>query len=474
MELALPYYPFEAVRSIKFTRLILAIAWIICLLSLLVDNGFYLFITLTTLLILIRLLWFQRHPGILIFAFFMQWVQVAGFVWWMISLGFTMDSVSPSAPLAVILSCIGLILMALIIRTMIKPLAMPSLEHMKREALAINEKKLLLLYVISTAFFTSAGFIFGATSGFAQILTSISDLKWLFLLWYGYVVWVKKRNRIYLLYITIYEFGAGFYSFFSSFKEVLFFIIILLITFIVSVKGKQLLAAIASCAIFIWLFLSWIVIKGDYRKFLNQGTSKQAVHVTREEAYSKVFEQVSNLSVNNYRRSLNTGLYRVQYVYHLALAMDRVPHTMPYQGGQVWWNNISFVLTPRLLFPDKGVYDASVKTSKFTGRKFAGQQQGASFSLGYFADAYVDFGPVSMFIPIALIALFVGLIYRTFYRMEKLNLFLRYAIINVVLYVFISFESDGLFLFGRLFVGFLTFFILGKLVFPALQRWIYR
>lgn len=449
-------------------------AWVLCLLSLLLDNGLYLFICLATLLILVRLLWFQRHPGIIIFAFFLQWVQVVGFVWWMMSLGFRIDQFSSSAPIAVIVSCIGLILMAAVIRWRIKPLGMPSIEYLQSEALKINEKKLLLLYVISTAFLTSAGFIFGITSGFAQILTSIADLKWLFLLWYGYVVWIKKKNRIYLLYIVLYEFGAGFYSFFSSFKEVLFFAIILLLTFIVRIKGKQLLIAMVVCAVFIWLFLSWIVIKGDYRQFLNQGTRRQAVKVSREEAYTKVFEQVGNLSVENYRLSLNTGLYRVQYVYHLALSMDRVPSTMPYQNGAVWWENITFVLTPRLLFPDKPIYDASIKTSKFTGRRFAGQQQGASFSLGYFADAYVDFGPFWMFVPILLIGFMVSLIYRTFYRMEKLNIFLRYAIINVVLYVFISFESDGLFLFGRLFIGSLTFYILARTVFPMIQRWVYK
>ncbi|HYF31982.1 MAG TPA: hypothetical protein VD993_12755 [Chitinophagaceae bacterium] len=474
MELSIPYGISERISRIRFNRQIQIPAWILCLLALLVNNGFYLFICMVTLLILIRLLWFQRHPGIIMFAFFMQWVQVVGFVWWMMSLGFEVDRVSPNAPLAIILSCIGLVLMAVVLNLRIRPLGMPSIEYLQAEALKINDKKLLLLYVISTALLTSAGFVFGITSGFAQILTSVSDLKWLFMLWYGYVVWIKRKNRIYLLYIAVYEFAAGFYSFFSSFKEVLFFIIILLITFIVRIKGKQLIGAILTCAVFIWLFLSWIVIKGDYRQFLNQGTRKQAVHVTREEAYTKVFEQVSNLSMDNYRLSLNTGLYRVQYVYHFALAIDRVPALMPYQNGQVWLDNITFVLTPRLLFPDKEIYDASIKTSKFTGRRFAGQQQGASFSLGYFADAYVDFGPIWMFIPIILIGFFVSAIYRTFYKMENLNVFLRFAIINVVLYVFISFESDGLFLFGRLFIGSLTFFILAKTVFPALQRWVYK
>ncbi|MGB8192872.1 MAG: hypothetical protein WCF67_13170 [Chitinophagaceae bacterium] len=472
--MALPYRISEHIDNIRFSKYIQVFAWILCLLSLLLENGTYLCICFATLLILIRLVWFQRHPGIIAFAFFLQWVQVVSFVWWMMSLGFRMDQLSSSAPLAVTLSCIGLVAMGIFVRVCLKPLGMPSVEYLQSEALKINEKKLLLLYVISTAFFTSIGFIFGFTSGFAQILTSVADLKWLFLLWYGYVVWIKRKNRIYLLYIVIYEFAAGFYSYFSSFKEVLFFTIILLLTYVVRVKGKQMLGLLTICAVFIWLFLSWIIIKGDYRKFLNQGTSQQTVNVSREEAYTKVFEQVGNLSAENYRLSMNSGLYRLQYVYHLSLAMDRVPEVIPYQNGKVWENNISFVLTPRLFFPDKPIYDASLKASRFTGKQFAGQKQGASFSLGYFADAYVDFGPIWMLLPIILIAIMVGLIYRTFYNMLQINIFLRYAIINVVLYVFISFESDGLFLFGRLFIGALTFYILARTVFPAIQRWVYK
>jgi hypothetical protein len=78
-----------------------------------------------------------------------------------------------------------------------------------------------------------------------------------------------------------------------------------------------------------------------------------------------------------------------------------------------------------------------------------------------------------MFIPLALLALFIVFIYRLFYKMNDLNLFLRFAIINVILYTFISFEADGLFIFGRLLTSTIVFWALSKTVFPAIQRWLY-
>ena len=476
MEIAVPrrFRLFEAIKNVRLSTYIWAFLWFVTLLSLGLNNGVYLCICFATVLLIVKLLFFQRLPGIICFSLVMQWVQVFAFVLWMNFGGFDINYLSPKAADALILSCIGLLLMAFIIHVIVKKLGMPTLEYMESEAMKVNEKKLLVLYIVSTVFLTSIGFVLGSTSGFAQILVSIADFKWIFLLWYGYVIWIKKKNRIYLLYIVLYEFASGFYSYFSSFKEVIFYVIILAITFTVHVKFKQFIRLSTIFVILIPLFLSWSVIKGDYRNFLSQGRRSQTVSVSREQAYLKLGEQFQKLKWADFELATSMSLYRLQYILHFALAMERVPSVTPYQNGDVWYDNVMNVLKPRLLFPDKGIFDASVKTSKFTGRKFAGHNQGAAFSLGYFPDAYVDFGPIGMFFPIAVIALAVGLIYRNFYLQKKLNLFLKFAIINVVLKVFMSFENDGLFLVGRLVTGFFTFYLLSKWVFPKLQKWILK
>jgi hypothetical protein len=58
--------------------------------------------------------------------------------------------------------------------------------------------------------------------------------------------------------------------------------------------------------------------------------------------------------------------------------------------------------------------------------------------------------------------------------MYTLNALLRFGIINVCLYNFISFEADGLFLFGRLLTTFLVYLVLAKTVLPSLQKWMYK
>jgi hypothetical protein len=438
------------------------------------NNGFYTFICLLTLVFILAALWRYKMPGIFVFAFGMQWLQVFAYIIWMNVRDRPIDYLSKSGPNALFFSCAGLLLMALIIQLFLNRSRQYSDQEFEAQAKLINSKKLLTLYLVSTVFLSSIGFAFGNTSGLAQILVTLSSFKWIFFMAYAYVAWVNKKNRLILLLIILYEFTSGLYSFFSSFKEVLFYTLIVFISLIKQIKFRQLLVFLLVGFCLVALFFTWTVIKGSYRQFLNQGKKQQVVTVSQSEAFSMIGEKVSNLTWKNYQMASGLALYRLQYIYHLAIVMDRIPAVAPHENGKVWWENVTFVLTPRLLFPNKPVYEATVKTNKYTGFRYAGMQKGASFSLGYFADCYVDFGYIGMLFPLAMLALFVGLVFKTFYNMQQLNIFFRIAIINVTLINFASFEADGLFLFGRLLTSFVVLFFLSKTVMPKIQNWLYK
>jgi hypothetical protein len=438
------------------------------------SNGVYLYLCLLTMLAIIGTLWRNGRPGILIFSFFMQWTQVVTYVIWMDVNDWPIDRLSPHAGIAVLLSCVGLYIMALILAVGIKKMYVPSDESMAWSATLFNEKKLITLYLISTLFLGGIGFIFGNTSGFAQILVTLSSLKWIFFMLYGFVVLLKKGNRLILYGMIVFEFVTGLYSYFSSFKEVILITIVLSLTFIRRVSGRQLVYSLLLGALLSTLLFTWTAIKGEYRHYLNAGTRKQEINVSREAAFDKIGQQVSDLSWNRYQQAMNLSLYRLQYVFHLAKTMDRVPSVMPYENGQLWANNLSYVLVPRLLDPDKPIFDASIKTNKYTGMHYSGLKQGASFGLGYFADGYIDFGYIGMMLPLALLALLLVVICQTFYHLKKLNILMRYCLINASLFSFQSFESDAIYMVGRLVITFLVFWLLGSKFLPMLQNWLYK
>lgn len=274
--------------------------------------------------------------------------------------------------------------------------------------------------------------------------------------------------------MIVYEFTTSLYSYFSSFKQVILIVIILALTFIISITVRQIIYGLIVTALLIFLGVTWSAIKGDYRKFVSQGQKQQVVSVSREQAFDKIQKQVTQLRSQDYEIAAMVTLYRLQYILHLAKTMDRVPKVIPHEDGKLWKDNLEFVFLPRALFPNKPIFDASQKTNKYTGMNYSGFAKGVSFGLGYFADGYIDFGYIGMLLPLFLIALLVVFIYRVFYKMTSINILFRYGLINICIFNFSSFESDAIIVVGRLVITLIVFFALVRLVFPWLQRWLYK
>lgn len=461
-------------RKPKFSPAIIGLALTLLFGTLAFRNGIYLFACVLAAYLMLILLFRQGRPGMIVFAFLLQWVQVVTYVVWMDTMDMDINHFSRHADVAVTCSCIGLVVIAAIFSLTINRIPVISDAGFAKAAKAIDEKKILILYSISTLFLGGLQFALGGNSGFAQILATFSTLKWIFFMVYGYSCWANKKNWHIFAIMVLFEFTTSLYSYFSSFKEVILISIALGISLIRQVSFKQLLGGLVAGTVLLFIFIGWTAIKSDYRNYLNQGKGQQVVEVSRSEAFSKIGQKVGTLSWDDFQTASYLLMYRLQYIFHLAKSMDRVPDIMPHEDGELWWENVTYVLEPRLLFPNKPVYDATIKTVKYTGIHYAGRKKGASFSLGYFADSYIDFGYIGMFFPLALIGLALGGIYRLFNNLKDVNIVFRYALINVVFYEFCVFEADGLFLFGRLTLVTLVYYVLAKTLFPRLQSWLYK
>jgi hypothetical protein len=460
--------------TIQLSGLLIILAIVSCILITFLDNGIYMLCCLITLYLILFISWRSNRPGVITLTLVTQWIQVISFVIWMNVSDKNINFLSRHGGIAVICSCIGLLVITSVISIGIRKLPIPTREEFYEQARHINEKKILTLYLFSTFFLDSVGLLAGSNGGLVQIIQTLASVKWIFFLIYGYVSWINNKNRLILVIIILFEFGTGLYSYFSTFKDVILITIILVLTFIRNITFKQVFYSMLIAISLAILLLTWTAIKGEYRNYLNQGTKQQLVEVSRSDAFENILSQLKNLSWKKYEFAIGLFFYRLQYIYHMAVVMDRVPDIMPYEYGTVWWGNVSYVFMPRLFFPDKPTFDATIKTNKYTGLHYSGYKQGSSFSLGYFVDGYIDFGYIGMFVPLILIGLFIVIIYRMLYKQKKLSVLFRFASINVCLYPFFAFESDGLYLFGRLLLLFLVFWILCKTAFPPIQRWLYK
>lgn len=319
---------------------------------------------------------------------------------------------SPNASLAeaLRLSCIGIIALSCSIRILLP-------KHIPSNYLNFNVNKLFILYggFVLVEIITNS---VGQLGAFYQILYKLSILKWsiLFLIIY---TGIQRKKNFYFISIIGFEVLISVLSYFSTFKSVLF---IALISFLIlsfyyfKIKGRYFI--IIGTLSLILLF-TWQNIKEDYRIFLSGGERNQIVTVDFSDAYDKVIDLVKEKSYDA-QSTFDKTVNRVSYIDFFAESINYIPSIKPHTNGEVWTESILHILQPRLFFPNKGVIDDSHKTMAFTGLMLADAEQGTSISLGYIAESYVDFGEYIFVIPVILLGLLIGWLFRKLFD-SKIN-----------------------------------------------------
>lgn len=433
------------------------------------NNGIYLFIGALVFAFLIDQLQQPYKPSIFTIIFLFHFIQISAWIWMTNYLGVEVNYKSPHSGTAILLAYGGLIVLLLPVIYFHKKLPSISFKTLQKHADRISINKTFIAYLIAFFSMNALGAAAFAFAGLAQLILSLVKVKWFFFLLFGFQVVIKKKMiKEFLIFVAL-EFAMGFFSFFSDFKTVFFFLACLLLTFLVKVSLRHLVYVLISLTLLVSLGITWTSIKGEYREFLNQGSSTQTVQVTQGAAIDKLLELAEKQRDKDAAESF---FERLQYTWHIAKAMDHVPEIVDYQGGDNWMESISFALTPRFFNPDKPRYDASSKATKYTGIAYLKEGAGVSFSLGYFADGYVDFGYYGMFVPLALIGLLYGIVYMYFLKNSSNNFIFNYAVVGAIFMEFNALELDSTFLSGRLFATLVVFITLRFFFFPWLIKYL--
>ena len=460
------------INKIKIDNVSSFVLFCLIIVQLLIPNGFYLFACLGTFIILFFFLQQVHKPGVFTLILIQHTLQITATVILCNYLNKDINYRSLQSGKAVLASLVGLISMLLPVIYFQTKLPSLTKKDLVEEASKLSLNKAMYCYIV--AFFLSnilgsMAFLF---SSITQIIVSIVKIKWAFFLLFGFLSILKNEKKNYFYIFIALEFVSGFFSFFSDFKTVIYFVVILILTFVYSVNFRQIFLGTLIGIFLLYLALLWTTVKSDYRAFLNGGQKNQSVIVNKDDALGRLYDLSNNVDQGRLSSSTVEFLDRMQYTYHFAKTIERVPAVIPYQNGDNWLQNIEFTTTPRFLNPDKPILDNSLKASKYTGIRYAGSKQGVSFSLGYFAEFYIDFGIYGMMIGLLVLGLFYGKIYYYLMRNSSRNLILNYSIVGAFFLEFNALEMDGTYLLGRLLSSILTFFILIKFLFPWVMRFI--
>jgi len=337
-------------------------------------------------------------------------------------------------------------------------------------------KKLFTTYIVYSFFSAILNPVLLSVSG-GQMLMGLVFFKWAFLTFLIIHTSVIPSNTKYVLLFVILEILLSFSGFWASFKDYILVALGAFFTLNRKVSVKAIFATLLTVAITFFIFVVWSASKGKYRMYLTGGERSQTVVQTDQlKNISMLWSIVSeDFSAENFSESFERGrdalVYRISYVEYFALSLKQVPTFLPHENGQLLRDALEHVLKPRILFPDKKlIYDSDL-TSKYTGISFAGRDQGVSFSLGYVPEAYIDFGPVYMFIPIFFFGLLFGWMYKSL-MLKGYNIVWGICYSAPLFQYLWMFPVPGTKLLGWSITYFVNFYLINRYLVKYLDRWL--
>jgi hypothetical protein len=129
---------------------------------------------------------------------------------------------------------------------------------------------------------------------------------------------------------------------------------------------------------------------------------------------------------------------------------------------------VQHVLTPRVLFPDKSTLDDSKITTALLRRKITSD---TSISVGYIAQAHVDFGVPGMFLPVLIIGVMIGAAAK-YFMTRPAPLLIREAFTTATLFLAFPFGENIDKTLGGFVVDCLAMGLLLKFGYPMIARWL--
>ncbi len=440
------------------------------------PNTDLVFVSIVVLIAGCVLLWRPGEPPILLFIFVLPWLQGAIASFHANWLGMSVDDFAQfpaDTRTAILLTQAGLLTHAVGLRVGAGPWRRHDAHLMREQALALPMRRwgqgYVLAWGVSFAALTFAWFV----PGLSQILLALPTLKWAFYFMLAYAAFCGAPGGKHIFaaaFLVELAFGIG--AFFSDFKTVIF-----VTTFAAVASGRRMtakrLVSIGALAMLVLaLAIVWTAVKGDYRRIVSEGQAAQIVSLDYTARIGQLAGLVAELDASALSGAFDKLLRRITYVELFGATIDYVPNYVPHQRGAILWDAVSRPFMPRLFFPDKAIIEDSVRTNEFTGMKVSGAEQGTSISLGWVAEAYIDFGRYGMFLSILAIATLCGAIYRGFMRWQPTRGLLGAALATAILQGAGFLETSITKLFGSMIVSLLMAWLLVKLVLPRVTPWL--
>jgi hypothetical protein len=240
--------------------------------------------------------------------------------------------------------------------------------------------------------------------------------------------------------VVAVEVVLGITGFFAGFREP-FVLAILAVLEVFDRRNARHWFAIGTAGVaMVALALIWMAIRTEYRAEyvdVDQFAASRQARVDRVQSLTSNFVGSDAGAI---WKTADDVVDRMWTVYYPALAIARVPQSLPHTDGAICGAAMLHIVTPRLLFPDKpNLPSSSDEVRKYSNVMVAGAETNTSIAFGYAAESYIDFGIPMMFLPVFAYGLFIGVAYALYRKfIWHRELFVSFATVSfwISMYLF--------------------------------------
>ena len=158
--------------------------------------------------------------------------------------------------------------------------------------------------------------------------------------------------------------------------------------------------------------LVWMSVRGQLRQEIDD----ELLSNSRIERFDRARTLSTGLltqAAADYSDAATRLIDRLWAIKYPGMALDRVPSSIPHTGGDLMWEALTHLVTPRFLYPDKPeLISDSELVRKYAGAKVAGSESNTSIAFGYAAESYVDYGLPWMFVPAIVWGFLLGVTFQ--------------------------------------------------------------
>lgn len=287
----------------------------------------------------------------------------------------------------------------------------PAAEH--RPEFAFSFKLLAIIYVVTIVLEGGMNTAVREYPSLRQIVFTFDQarLAVLYLLLRRFYRPVPQWGRI--AAVVGFEVTLGITGFFAGFREPLVLTLLAMLEVFDRRNARHWAAATVVGVVAIGFGFVWMGIRSDYRRVYVQEDSFRTDRGARIARIGDLASRFFRNDSDDFMRTVDDLVDRMWPIYYPALAVSRVPGSLPHTDGAIFGAAIEHITMPRVFFPGKGeLLSDSEMVRKYSGVFVAGADTGTSIAFGYAAESYVDFGIPRMFLPVFGFAIVMGMMYR--------------------------------------------------------------